>query len=94
VAYLNERIKATGRPFQSFMPELIGRRGYGYVLGKMSGTEIVSTKLAELGLQADKDQTATILERVKEEAGIRKWSVPDDVFEDIARRVLAAPEGA
>ena len=94
VAYLNERIKATGRPFQSFMPELIGRRGYGYVLGKMSGTEIVGTKLAELGLQADKEQTATILERVKEEAGIRKWSVPDDVFEDIARRVLAAPEGA
>jgi len=94
VAYLIERIKATGRPFQSFLPELIGRRGYGYVLGKMSGTESISIKLAELGLQADKQQTAAILEQVKDEAGIRKWSVPDDVFDSIARRVIAAPEPA
>ncbi len=90
VAYLIEKIRATGRPFQSFLPEYIGRRGYGYVLGKMSGTEIVIQKLAELGLQADREQAGTILERVKAEASIRKWSLSDEVFEDLARSVLEA----
>lgn len=47
---------------------------------------------AELGIQADEAQTATILERVKEEAGIRSWWLPDDVFADFARPVI--DEGA
>jgi 2-isopropylmalate synthase len=88
VAFLNEKIRAAGVPFQSFLPELIGRKGYGYVLGKMSGGEIITQKLAELGIEAGKEQVAAILERVKAEAGIRKWSVSDDVLVDIAREVL------
>ena len=92
VAYLNEKIRTTtDRPFQAFLPELIGRRGYSYVLGKMSGTEIVSSRLAALGLDADKDQLRIILARVKAEAGMRKWSISDSLFEDIARDVLGVP---
>ena len=89
VAYLIEKIRTTtDRPFQAFLPEMIGRRGYDYVLGKMSGGEIVTTRVAALGLEANKDQIKEILGRVKAEASMRKWSISDALFEDIARDVL------
>lgn len=41
-----------------------------------------------MGFSASKEQVREIVERVKEEAGIRKWSVPDFAFEEIAKEVL------
>jgi 2-isopropylmalate synthase len=71
-----------------FAPEYIGRKRYNFVLGKMSGSYIIAERLKELGLSASKEQVTEILETVKREASIRKWSIPDDLFETIAREIL------
>jgi isopropylmalate/homocitrate/citramalate synthase len=86
-----ERLKDTDRPFAPFicLPEMIGRKkGYNIVLGKMTGKTAVAKKLEELGLSATKEQIAEIVQAVKREASIRKWSIPDDIFETIAQAIL------
>jgi len=86
-----ERLKDTDRPFAPFicLPEMIGRRkGYNIILGKMTGKTAVAKKLEELQLSATKEQIAEIVQAVKSEASIRKWSLPDDIFETIARAIL------
>ena len=86
-----ERLKNTDRPFAPFVcaPEMIGRRkGYNIVLGKMTGKTAVAKKLEELQLSATKEQISEIVQAVKREASIRKWSIPDDIFETIAREIL------
>jgi isopropylmalate/homocitrate/citramalate synthase len=84
------RMSKTDKPFSvlPFAPELIGRKGVNIVLGKMSGATSVRQKLEEMGLSATKEQIAELVERVKREASIRKWSIPDDVFEYMARAAL------
>ena len=88
VAFLIERLTQANLPIGAYMPELIGRKGYEVVLGKMSGSEVVAKKLEKLGLSGTKEQVSEMLERVKREASIRKWSISDGVFEGIARSVL------
>ena len=86
-----ERLRNTERPFAPFIctPEMIGRKkGYNIIIGKMTGKTAVARKLEELGLSATKEQIADIVQAVKREAGIRKWSLPDDIFETIARGIL------
>jgi isopropylmalate/homocitrate/citramalate synthase len=84
------RMAQTDRPFaiSAFAPELVGRKGYKTIFGKMSGGSIIRNGLSKLGLTATKEQTRKILDRIKREAIIRKWSVPDDEFESIAREIL------
>lgn len=89
VAFLIERLSRVGLPIGAYMPELIGRKGYETILGKMSGTEVITKRLTKLALEGSKEQVAEILERVKSEASMRKWSISEDVFEDIARSILA-----
>ena len=86
-----ERLRDTDRPFAPFicLPEMIGRKkGYNIVLGKMTGKTAVAKKLEELGLSATKEQIAEIVQAVKSEGSIRKWSITDDIFETIARGIL------
>ena len=86
-----ERLRDTDRPFAPFicLPEMIGRKkGYNIVLGKMTGKTAVAKKLEELGLSATKEQIAEIVQAVKSEGSIRKWSISDDIFETIARGIL------
>jgi len=71
-----------------FMPELIGREGYEVILGRGTGAFIVESKLKEMGLSATKEQVREIVERVKGEAAIRKWSVPDFAFKEIVKEAL------
>jgi len=90
VADMTLRMSQTDRPFTTmpFSPELIGRKSYNIILGKMSGGTVIRDKLEKLGLSATKHQVSEIVERVKREAIIRKWSVPDYIFEKIAQDVL------
>jgi isopropylmalate/homocitrate/citramalate synthase len=86
-----ERLKDTDRPLTPFpfAPELIGRReGYNIVIGKMTGKAAVSKKLKELHLSATEEKVSEIVQAIKREASIRKWSIPDDIFETIAREIL------
>jgi isopropylmalate/homocitrate/citramalate synthase len=54
----------------------------------MSGGTVVRNKLEELGLSATKEQVAKIVDSVKREAIIRKWSITEDLFENIAKSIL------
>ena len=54
----------------------------------MTENTAVSKKLEMLGLSATKEQIKEIVNAVKQEASLRKWSLPDEVFESIAREVL------
>jgi len=89
VVYVVERMAAAGeRPFAVYLPELIGRKGWDVVVGKGTGAGVVAKKLQKLGLSATKDQVDEITRRVKQEAGLRKWSISDEVLEIIAKDVL------
>jgi 2-isopropylmalate synthase len=88
VAFLIERLTQAKIPYGAYMPELIGRKGSEIVLGKMSGSEVITKKLEKLGLSGTKEQVSEMLDRVKREASLRKWSISDDVFDGIARSVL------
>ena len=78
-----------GRPtaFIPFMPELIGRDKYRFVLGKMSGKISVKAKLEELGLEASEEEIRDITKRVKQQGILRKGVVSDFVFTKIVNRV-------
>jgi isopropylmalate/homocitrate/citramalate synthase len=84
------RMSKTDKPFSTmpFSPEVIGRKGVNIILGKMSGGTVIKSKLEKLNLSATKEQVSEIVERVKREAIIRKWSISDDIFEKIAREVI------
>ena len=89
VVYVVERLAASGeRPFQTYLPELIGRKGFDVVVGKGTGAGVVAKKLAKFGLTATKEQVAEITARIKRESSLRKWTVSDTVIELIARDVL------
>jgi 2-isopropylmalate synthase len=90
VADMTLAMSQTDKPFTTmpFLPELIGRKGYNIILGKMSGGTVIKSKLEKLNFPATKQQISEIVERVKREAIVRKWSIPDYVFERIAQDVL------
>jgi 2-isopropylmalate synthase len=88
VVYVVEKLAASERPFQTYLPEVIGRKGWDVVVGKGTGAGVVAKKVAKLGLTATKEQVAEITNRVKREASLRKWTISDDVIEIIARDVL------
>ena len=88
VVYVVERLAASERPFQTYLPEVIGRKGWDVVLGKGTGAGVVAKKVTQLGLTATKEQVSEITKRVKREASLRKWSISDEVLEIIAKDVL------
>ncbi len=89
VVYVIEKMAALGeRPYSVFLPELIGRRGYKVVIGKGTGKSVVAKKLEQLGIKVNQEQLGEITRRIKREAGLRKWSLPDEAIEAIAREVL------
>ncbi len=88
VVHVVERLAASERPFQTYLPEVIGRKAWNIVVGKGSGAGVIAKKLAQFGLTATKEQITEIANRVKREASLRKWSVSDDVVEIIAQDVL------
>ena len=90
VADMNLRMMKTDKPFTTlaFAPELIGRGPLNIIVGKMTGGTVIRDKLGKMGLQATKEQIKEIVERVKRQAIVRKWSLPDPVFAKIVRDVM------
>jgi isopropylmalate/homocitrate/citramalate synthase len=89
VVYVVEKMAAAKiRPFQTYLPELIGRKGFDVVVGKGTGAGVVAKKLSSFGLTATKEQVAEITNRIKRESSLRKWTISDDVIEIIAKDVL------
>jgi len=48
----------------------------------------VADGLEKMGISATREQMAEIVQKVKEEAYIRKWSIPEVQFEEIVKSVL------
>jgi 2-isopropylmalate synthase len=71
-----------------FMPDLVGRPPMEFVIGKGSGKVTADFFLHKHGLSANDDQINAILEKVKEEAYIRKSLLGEEEFINIARNIL------
>ena len=72
----------------AFAPQVIGKRGYEYLLGKESGLNSIRVFLNRLGLEASQEEMKRILEVVKEEANILKGTISEVEFEFIARKII------
>lgn len=83
-------IKKTGsfKGYNAIEPELIGRGQRQVLLGKMSGTGSIKRKLKEWNLHATDEQIKKMVQMVKDEAIIRKWSLSDEMVRSIVDTVL------
>jgi len=88
VIHVVERLAKSDRPHQSYLPEVIGRKGWDIVVGKGSGAGVIANKVKQFGLSATREQVAEIANRVKREASLRKWTLSDEIVEIIAREVI------
>jgi methanogen homocitrate synthase len=87
--FMYPKAAAAGRPtaFIPFMPELIGRDKYRFVLGKMSGKVSIKAKLEELGLEASEKEIDEITRVTKQQGILRKGVVSDLLFSKIVGQV-------
>jgi 2-isopropylmalate synthase len=90
--FMFQKMREQGRPhgYVPFVPELVGRKGYEFVLGKSSGKTVVRLKLKELGIEVTDDELKKITVRVKEESVVRKATVSLDLLKDIADAVIGS----
>ena len=92
VIWRHGKLSQTDRPFadMAFDPQVIGKGGemLEVVLGVGCGKTIVKDKLQKMGIRASEEQAEEIVQRVKEEAYILKWSLTDAQFEEIVKNVL------
>jgi len=72
----------------AFAPDLIGAKDFEVILGYGCGRAIVRDRLEKMGIPATEEQIAEIVQKVKDEASIRKWSVSDIQFEQIVKSVI------
>lgn len=70
-----------------FAPELIGRKGVEICIGKGVGASTVRKLVRDRGMEADPNQVAEIMKRIKAEAHTRKDLVPDNVVDKIVAEV-------
>jgi len=71
-----------------FMPSLVGRDPMKYVIGKGSGKVTIDYFLSKNGLKVTDDQIDIILEKVKEEATVRKSLLSEQELLRIAEKFL------
>ena len=92
VVWRHWKLSQTERPFAdgAFDPQVIGRGGemLEVILGVGCGKTIVKDRLQKMGISASEEQIGEIVQRVKEEAHILKWSLTDAHFEEIVKNVL------
>jgi len=77
------------RVWAAFSPEMIGKKGYEYLLGKANGTGTIKIFMEKLGLEASDEQMKEILQIVKDRSNLVKGNVSEVEFEYIARKYLA-----
>ena len=78
------------RVWAAFSPEMIGKKGYEYLLGKANGTGSIKVFLDKLGLEASDDQMKGLLEIVKDRSNLVKGNVSEVEFEYLARKYLGS----
>jgi len=90
VAWRHWKLAKTDRPFANmpFAPEVIGKKDHEVILGVGCGKTIVRDRLDKMGISATEEQVRQIVQKVKREAYICKWSLSDAQFEEIVKSVL------
>jgi len=90
VAWHHLNLAKTDRPWYHlpYAPEIIGKKGLDFIMGVGCGRAIVADQLEKMGISATREQMAEISQKVKEEAYVRKWSVPEVQFKVIVESVL------
>ncbi len=90
IAWHQFRLEKAGRSWYNFpfSPQTIGKEKLEIILGVGCGRGIVEHVLAQYGITADRDQMGKIADMVKEEAYIRKWSLPEVQFKEIVKEVM------
>jgi len=92
VIWRHWKLAQTDRPFAdlAFDPKVIGKQGETLeaILGVGCGKTIVKDRLQKMGISASEDQIGEIVQRVKEEAYLLKWSLTEAQFEDIVKSVV------
>lgn len=91
VIHAVEKIAEAGlgtRTWAAFAPEVIGKSDYTYLLSKVSGIRTVRMYLKELGLEANHEEMAELLERVKEQSNLVKGAISLEEFGFMARDYL------
>jgi isopropylmalate/homocitrate/citramalate synthase len=78
------------RVWAAFSPEMIGKKGYEYLLGKANGTGTIKVFLEKLGFEATADQMKELLEIVKDRSNLVKGNVSEVEFEYLARKYLGS----
>jgi methanogen homocitrate synthase len=73
----------------AFSPTLFGHGSVEFLLGKGSGPTSIRKAAERLGLTLTAEETGTLLERVKEEARLRKRTIDDATLIDLLARVRA-----
>ena len=76
------------RVWAAFSPEIIGKEGYEYLLGKSNGTGTIQYFMDKLGLEASDDEMKEILQLVKDRSNLVKGNVSELEFEHITRQYL------
>ncbi|UCE53633.1 MAG: hypothetical protein JSV31_31080 [Desulfobacterales bacterium] len=76
------------RVWAAFAPEMIGKKGYEYLLGKANGTATIKLFMEKLGLEAGDDDMKEILQIVKDRSNLVKGNVSEVEFEHIAKKYL------
>lgn len=77
------------RVWAAFAPEVIGKKGYEYLLGKANGTGTIKIFMEKLGLKADEEDMKEILQLVKDRANLVKGNVSEVEFEYLVKKYLA-----
>ena len=75
-------------PISSFVPGLVGQSEGNLVLGKNSGRATIEYYLEKHGYTATKEQTAEIVNIVKNEGRLQRALLSDVQFKAICERVL------
>lgn len=92
VVWRHWKLAQTDRPFAdiAFDPRLIGKPGemLEVILGVGCGKTIVKDRLQKMGITAPEEQIGEIVQMVKEEAHLLKWSLTDNQFEAIVKSIL------
>ena len=72
------------RVWAAFAPEVIGKKGYEYLLSKISGVRTIKIFLDRLGLEAPYEEMRELLDIVKEQSNLLKGTLSLQEFSYIA----------
>jgi methanogen homocitrate synthase len=90
--HATELARKAGLGWAAFSPEMIGRKGYEYLLGKANGTGTIKIFLEKMGIDANIDQMKDLLEIVKDRSNLVKGNVSEIEFEYIVNKYFKNKE--